>query len=291
MNKSIGIENYLTRMGHTKQTIKSYMYAIKNFLQSNTEADIYKYKDILNYINEKVKDLSNSDTKNAILAAVKKYYDFLIDIGLRNDHPCRTLILSKRRNKDIIHQDLFTTAELEMLMEREERYEILKLKNQTMISMLIYQGITAGEVTNIKLSNIDLDNGTIYIKGSSKIASRHLELMPRQFKIIDRYINETRKKIISTKTDKLLVGKLGRPLTVDDVNYMVSTYKPLFPDRNLNALTIRMSVISNWLNEKRLPLEQVQLMAGHKWISATVRYRFTPIEELREMINRFHPLR
>ncbi|MFZ4400469.1 MAG: tyrosine-type recombinase/integrase [Bacteroidales bacterium] len=291
MNKSIGIENYLTRMGHTKQTIKSYMYAIKNFLQSNPEADIYKYKDILNYINEKVKDLSNSDTKNAILAAVKKYYDFLIDIGLRNDHPCRTLILSKRRNKDIIHQDLFTTAELEMLMEREERYEILKLKNQTMISMLIYQGITAGEVTNIKLSNIDLDNGTIYIKGSSKIASRHLELMPRQFKIIDRYINETRKKLISTKTDKLLVGKLGTPLTVDDVNYMVSTYKPLFSDRNLNALTIRMSVISNWLNEKRLPLEQVQLMSGHKWISATVRYRFTPIEEQREMINRFHPLR
>jgi site-specific recombinase XerD len=189
------------------------MYAIKNFLQSNPEADIYKYKDILNYINEKVKDLSNSDTKNAILAAVKKYYDFLIDIGLRNDHPCRTLILSKRRNKDIIHQDLFTTAELEMLMEREERYEILKLKNQTMISMLIYQGITAGEVTNIKLSNIDLDNGTIYIKGSSKIASRHLELMPRQFKIIDRYINETRKKLISTKTDKLLVGKLETPIT------------------------------------------------------------------------------
>ncbi len=103
-------------------------------------------------------------------------------------------------------------------------------------------------------------------------------------------INETRKKLISTKTDKLLVGKLGRPLTVDDVNYMVSTYKPLFPDRNLNALTIRMSVISNWLNEKHFPLEQVQLMAGHRWISTTARYRYTPIEEQREMINRFHPL-
>jgi len=87
-----------------------------------------------------------------------------------------------------------------------------------------------------------------------------------------------------------LEGKLGTPLTVDDVNYMVSTYKPLFPDRNLNALTIRMSVISNWLNEKHFPLEQVQLMAGHRWISTTARYRYTPIEEQREMINRFHPL-
>ncbi|MCX6232929.1 MAG: site-specific integrase [Bacteroidetes bacterium] len=291
MNKSNEIENYLSHMGHTKQTIKSYMYAIKNFLQSNPEAEIYKYKDILNYLNEKVKDFSNSDIKNGILAAVKKYYDFLIDIGLRNDHPCKTLILSKRRNRDIIHQDLFTTAELEMLMEREERYEILKLKSRTLISILIYQGITAGEVANIKVSNVDLDNGTLYIKGTGKTTSRHLELIPKQYRIIDRYINETRKKLISTKTDRLLVGKLGTPVTVDDVNYMVSTYKSLFPDRNLNALTIRMSVISNWLNEKRLPLEQVQLMAGHRWISATIRYRYTPLEEQREMINKFHPLR
>ena len=290
MKKIVDIENYLYRMGHTKQTVRSYLYAITNFLQSNPEADNYRYKDILNYMTEKLVNYSNSDTQNSILAGIKKYYDFLIDIGTRNDHPCKTLILNKRRNKDIIHQDLFTIAELEMLMNREERYEILKLKNQTLISFLIYQGLTAGEVANLKLSNIDLDNGTLFVKGSRKIASRHLELMPKQYRIIDRYINETRKGLISTETNNLLVGKLGTPITVDDVNYIVSTFKPLFPDRNLNTLTIRMSVISNWLNEKRIPLEQVQLIAGHRWISATARYRFTPMEEQREMINRFHPL-
>lgn len=290
MKKIVDIENYLYRMGHTKQTVRSYLYAITNFLQSNPEADNYRYKDILNYMTEKLVNYSNSDTQNSILAGIKKYYDFLIDIGIRNDHPCKTLILNKRRNKDIIHQDLFTTAELELLMSREERYEILKLKNQTLISLLIYQGLTAGEVVNLKLSNIDLDNGTLFVKGSRKIASRQLELMPRQYRIIDKYIKETRKELISRETNNLLVGKLGTPITVDDVNYIVSTFKPLFPDRNLNTLTIRMSVISNWLNEKHFPLEQVQLMAGHKWISATARYLFTPIKEQREMINRFHPL-
>ncbi len=37
-------------------------------------------------------------------------------------------------------------------------------------------------------------------------------------------------------------------------------------------------------------MEQVQLMAGHKWISATERYRYAPLEEQRELINKFHPL-
>ena len=103
MNNLAEIENYLYRMGHTRQTIRSYMYAITNFLNTNPEADNYRYRDVLHYITEKVKDYGNSDTKNGILGAVKKYYDFLIDIGLRNDHPCKALILSKRKNKDIIH--------------------------------------------------------------------------------------------------------------------------------------------------------------------------------------------
>ena len=240
---------------------------------------------------DKKKDYQNSDSKSSILGAVKKYYDFLIDSGFRNDHPCKTLVLNKSRNKDVIHEDLFTCSELELLMERDERYEILRLKNQTLISILIYQGLTAGEVVNLKLRAIDLDNGTIYVKGSKKITSRHLELVPRQYRIIDKYINEIRKKLVISDTDKLLVGKLGTPITVDDVNYIVSTFKYLFPDRNLNAKTIRLSVISNWLNEKHIPMEQVQLMAGHKWISTTEKYKLVPIQEQRELINRFHPIK
>ncbi|MFA6924708.1 MAG: tyrosine-type recombinase/integrase [Bacteroidales bacterium] len=291
MNELAEIENYIYRMGHSKQTARSYMYAIRNFLNSNPDAKNYRYKDVLNYMSEKVRDYKNSDTKNGILGAVKKYYDFLVDIGLRNDHPCRALILRKRKNKDIIHQDLFSSAELEMLMNREERYEKLRLKNQTLISILIYQGLTVGEMINLKINNIDFDNGTIYIKASRKFASRHLELVPKQFRIIERYARESRENLLKCETEKLLIGMRGNPITVEDINYVVETFKPLFPDRNLNPMTVRMSVIANWLNEKRIPLEQVQLMAGHKWISATARFRFTPIEEQRELINKFHPLK
>lgn len=74
------------------------------------------------------------------------------------------------------------------------------------------------------------------------------------------------------------------------MNYLVSTYKPLFPNRNLNPQTIRQSVISNWMNEKKLLLEQVQLMAGHKWFSSTVKYRQHNIEEQRGLMNKWFPL-
>ena len=102
-------------------------------------------------------------------------------------------------------------------------------------------------------------------------------------------IKEGRKKLLREETDAFILGKLGNRITVDDVHYITSTFKPLFPDRKLSPLTIRQSVIANWLNEKKIPLEQVQLMAGQKWISTTVRYRQTSIEEQREMMNKWFP--
>lgn len=221
---------------------------------------------------------------------MKKYFDYLVEIGLRDDHPCKTFYFKSRHRREVIHQDLFSSQELELLLERENRYTDLKLKNQALISLLIYQGVTAGEATKVKVQHVDFDKGLIFIKSSRKVAQRHLEIHPKQYRILDRYINECRPRLKSMDTDILILGKLGTPIKADDIHYAVSTMKGLFPDRNLNPQTIRQSVIANWLNEKKIPLEQVQLMSGQKWISTTVKYRQNNLEEQREMMNRWFPL-
>jgi hypothetical protein len=48
-----------------------------------------------------------------------------------------------------------------------------------------------------------------------------------------------------TKTDKLLLNKLGKPISVDDVHAVIDQLKALFHDRKHNPKTIRMSVICN----------------------------------------------
>lgn len=293
MKTELTFEQYLTQQGHTKQTIKSYVYEAGFFLESNPKAAKYTYKDILDYFATDGKQFKNKNYRTTILASIKRYYDYLVEIGQRNDHPCRRLFFKRgKRSQQVILNDLFSSEELEQLMHREERYEALKLKNQVLVSLLIYQGLTPGEIVGLKVSNIDLDAGTVFLKGNKKISKRHLELIPKQYRLFDRYLNESRPSLKQKglKTDAFILGKLGTPITVDDVNYIIETAKPLFPDRNLNPKTIRASVIANWLNEKKIPLEQAQLLAGHKWISTTVAYRHTSVDKQREMINKFHPL-
>lgn len=283
-------EQYLIKRGYTKETVKTYSFQVTPYMEAYPELNGFTFKDVKESLSEFLKNIKNQNYKNTILCSIKKYYDYLMETGQRNDHPCRTMRFKAIRKKGVVHSDLFTSAELELLMERHERFPALRKRNQVIVSLLIYQGLQIQEIANLKVKHIHLDEGRIYVKESKSGSRRHLEMHPKQYKIFESYIHESRKDLMKTETEFLILGIRGLPITKDDVHYVIQTMKPYFPDRNLTPDAIRQSVISNWINEKRFPLEQVQLMAGHRWVSTTAKYRQTPQDEKRLIINRLHPL-
>lgn len=290
MDKDITFKEYLFQLGHTVSTMKSYLFAISIFERDNPNSKNYNYKQIVHYLSTKSRPNFNNATKIYLLSGVKKYYDYLIEIGERSDHPCRSLHIRNLRKRSVIFQDLFSSEELQLLLNRKERYSVLQQRNQLISTLLIYQGLTSSEIRNINVSQIDFDRETIFIKGSRKNTQRHLSLINEQPVLFHKYILEGRKNLKRDETKAFILGKLGSRISIDDIHYLIHTFKPLFPDKNLTPSLIRQSVITNWLNEFKYPLEQVQLMSGQKWISSTARYRHSPIEAQRKIMNEFHPL-
>jgi integrase/recombinase XerD len=267
---------------YTVQTITSYCYVINKLKERYPECDNAKYKDILRYTaTYKVRGYRD-------LAALKKYYDYLIDIDVREDHPCKQLVI-KHPSKGVQFQDLFTIQELELLLKRENRYSLLEFRNKSIISLLIYQGLTPANIANLRLKDIDLEDGTIYIKQTPKIRKRVLFIKDKQFNYLQKYLKKERKAIINNDEEALFITSKGKALTVDTLNKMLRALKPLFPDKNLNAKSIRQSVISNWINRERFSIEDVQTMSGQKWLSSTVKYKRTDLEKEIEKINKFFP--
>jgi len=285
----ISLENYLNQILSAK-TAESYLYTINHFLKTNPKAKRYKYKDVVTYMDEVTKKQNNVQYRIRILSAIKKYYDYLITAGLRTDHPCKSLTIKKNHNSAIQVQDLFSIEELQLLLQRENRYWFLEMRNHVLISLLVYQGLTSDEIVRLELKDVDLDNGTIYIKASKNLNSRTLELTPKQMIPIKSYIDEVRPKMLMCKTEKLILNKLGKPISIDGVHSIFDQFKGIFPDRKLNPQTIRMSVICNWLNEKKLPLEKVQELAGHKWPGTTEKYFKVDVNAERELINQYFPI-
>lgn len=282
------LEEFLLQ-DYSKKTVESYLFAINHFLKMNPRAKRYKYQDILGYMDGISEKQPNSKYRVVILSAIKKYYDYLVVSGYRIDHPCKRLNIKVSSNQAIQVQDLFSSEELQMLMNRENRYWFLQDRNSVLINLLIFQGLTSDEIARLDVKDVDLDNGTIYIKASKNLNRRTLELNPKQMIPLAKYINAVRDEMLMCKTEKLILTKLGKPISVDGIHSIFDQLKVLFPDRKLNPQTIRMSVISNWLNEKKISLEHVQELAGHKWPGTTEKYiRANSLEEV-ELINKFFP--
>jgi site-specific recombinase XerD len=283
------IEDYLTER-YTKGTAKRYLRDIKIYTTEMPGHKIATYSEIMEYIGRLRKKYDNPETIKTILHGIKKYYAWLVATGQRTDHPCKFLNIKDKTSKAVQLQDLFTSDELELLLERKERYTSLKIRNQVILGLLIYQGITTGELTRIELKDIDTETGEIYIKASSKQNSRTLKLKPKQVLPLYRYINEIRPTLLRNASENLIINKLGNAETGEQISYLISTFKYLFPDRNLNPKTIRQSVITNLLKAGN-DLRVVQVFAGHRYPSATEQYKQTNVDKLKKMVEKYHPLK
>jgi integrase/recombinase XerD len=277
---------------YTQKTTKAYEREIDIFLGNYPQANKALYKDLINYIGTLRNRYSNAKTINRILASIKSYYDFLSYTGKRKDNPSKAIRLRDKQSRDIQLQDLFTTEELESLLNRKERYNALEYRNKVLMSLLIYQALKPTEIANITLDEINLHQATIYIKGSSKNNSRELTLKPNQILLFHQYQGEIRPKLLKqNQSDFFIIGHRGTPMSGEDITKHVKrSFKGLYNPRNINCQTIRQSVVTNLLKAGN-DLRIVQVFAGHKYPSTTERYKQTNVEALRTAIAQYHPIR
>jgi len=277
---------------YTSATAKAYEREINIFLANYHGANKAVYKDLVNYLGILRKRYSNSKTINRILASIKAYYEFLSYTEQRKDNPAKNIRLRDKQNRDIQLQDLFAPEELETLLKREERYNKLELRNKVLMSLLIYQALYPNELEALKINDINLHQGTVKIKATPKTNGRELSLKPTQIMLFYQYLFEIRPKLLNgNESDYLLIGERGKPMKAEDITkHIKRVCKNRFKDRNINAQTIRQSVITNLLKSGN-DLRIVQTFAGHKYPSTTERYKQTHVEQLKQAIQIHHPIK
>nr|WP_315174455.1 tyrosine-type recombinase/integrase [uncultured Flavobacterium sp.] len=266
-----------------KSTAKSYLYEINKYNLLNRNTATYDYKKVMEYVEKLRKNyLSSSITR--IIAALKRYYDYLIETGIRKDNPARNIKLRDAKQNPIQLQDLFSEKELQTLLEpRKERYLILTKRNQIIMSLLVNQAIKVGEIIQLKTEDINLEKAQINITGTTQTNNRILPLKAEQILLFYNYL-ENRNHL----SNYFLLNKLNSPITQDDINYLISTYQKEFA-KKLTSITIRQSVITNLLT-KGNDLRMVQEFAGHKQLDTTEKYKQTGIKALQNAIEKHHPI-
>ncbi|NOQ26251.1 MAG: tyrosine-type recombinase/integrase [Bacteroidales bacterium] len=290
-SKTGSINDYL-KENYSKTSITGYLWIIDRFKQYTQNHETASYQDILNYISYLRKKQLHPKTIRNNLFAIKIYYRYLISIGKRTDHPANDLYLQDKINRSIDVENLYTKKQLEEFYKdyKPKRKELLQ-RDKTIISLLIYQALTVLEISQLEINNLDLEKGLIHIKANAKNNSRTLNLESSQIMLMHNYINQYRKKLLkqnqNKETEALILSLVGTRIAHHSIsrqlNYKREKHERLLP------LKIRQSVIANLLKSGN-DLRIVQVFAGHRRAASTEEYKQTGLEELKNAINKYHPL-
>lgn len=284
------LENYL-HQHYSSGTVKAYNREIAIYLSNYPGAATAGYKDLIQYIGLLRNRYSKASTLSRIVSSIKVYYDYLCQEAIRDDNPARAIRLKDKQSRDIQLQDLFTAGELESLLNRQERYANLDCRNRVLMSLLIYQGLRPREMEGLCIQDINVTTGNVYVKSTAKTSARTLPLKPNQVLLFYEYIHEIRNKLLNGKSlNSLLIGVRGTAMKAGDITKHVKrSFKGFYPGRKVNAQTIRQSTLTNLFSQGH-DISLVQVFAGHKYPSATQRYRQAEVETLKAAVQKYHPL-
>jgi integrase/recombinase XerD len=284
--------NEYLQQHYSKKTAIAYQREIEIYISSNRKAEKYTYSEIINHIGILRIKYTNSKTINRILSSIKAYYNYLCFIEVRKDNPTKSIRLRDKQSRDIQLQDLFTTEELEALLTaKKERYTNLDYRNKVLMSLLIYQALKPNETEALECDEINLEEASIYIKSSSKNNSRTLALKANQILMFKKYLEEIRPKLVQeNETKAFIIGQRKGPMSAQDISKHIKRNYNIYPPRKVTALSIRQSVIANLLKQHN-DLRIVQVFAGHKYPSATEKYRQNNVEALQTALQQYHPMR
>ena len=308
-----GFEEYLQEEGFKSETIYQHRKYASYFLawlaDTNIALEQVSYSEILDFTDHLKKDNSISHV-NRIMLAIRYYFNWLqyekalsFGEGLGGAYNPAAGISLKGNIRTIPH-DLLSKEELEALYESYAVKDERTHRNKVMIGLLVYQALTREELQTLRPENLKLREGKISIPATGKQNGRILNLQPFQIIDLQEYLLIIRPKILAERMDERSGRKPDKYQAIADIqrlfvsmnscedikstllhlNYALRKLSPKYK----HARQIRQSVITEWLKEK--DLRTVQYMAGHRYVSSTERYQSNNLEDLKEALDKYHPL-
>lgn len=292
-------KEYLKSKGYASKTIKSRILIIGIYQEwldkEGLEASEITYNDLLLYMKECQRKGRSQRTIQHYMGVVKLFYNHLIETQQIAINPAADIEIKGVKRK-VIYK-VYEPYKLNEIYNSYKDESLSGRRNKVMLGLLIYQGLKTEELGKLEVSDIKLREGKIEVPGSRKSNYRIMQLESCQMMDIYDYVNNVRQELIKEtpkgrgkadlNTNQLFIGSGGSSSSFS--NYTGQLMKGLrakYPDLQ-NAKQIRASVITKWL--KVYNLREVQVLAGHRYISTTESYQQNDMEGLQEELNQYHP--
>ena len=274
----MSFETYLKKRQVGATSIKLYKRSesiYNNFLETHhiraTEAS---YSDVLHFVKTIQETMTDRQVRD-VLCGIRHYYQYLKTQDQSIINPASGLYLKKRKQR--IAHDLLSEEQLEELYQSfEPKDRLYKL----LLGLLIYQGLTTGEIQALRREDVEFKAGRILVPSSQRSNSRYLKLEAIQVYELQEYMRASNKApsdYLLHRTSRTFYHHFKKlTKTLSKHSYYRDTQQ------------LRQSRIAIWTVQ--YDLRYAQYLSGHKYVSSTERYDQRSLQELSEELKKRHPL-
>jgi len=276
--------------GYSANTLDAYMRDVDKLFRylAVEQVDVLDVKlEDLEHFAAFISDLGIGPRSLArILSGVRQFYRFLVIDGYLEVDP--TELLESPKQPDHL-PEVLSTAEVDLLEQAIDLSKWEGHRNRAIIEVLFSCGLRVSELTNLKLSNLYIEEQYIRVIGKGS-KERLVPISPRALDELNYWFADRNvMKIKPGEEDYVFLNRRGQHLTRTMILIMIKRYAvEAGIKKTISPHTLRHSFATSLL-EGGADLRAIQAMLGHESIGTTEIYTHIDTSTLRQEILEHHP--
>ncbi len=248
------------------------------------------YKQLMDFIGYLQQENKSKHHINRTLQSISHYYRFKKLPNIAQTTRLRGITRTKPQN-------LLTEKELNNIYEHFEAPPCTGYyyhSDKLILGLIIYQALDMKEFLNIEINHLQLEKGQIYIGRNKNKQRRIIPLKAKQILALNNFVKQIRPTLITQASEKLFAPQ------ADNYSKLHWQFKQLSRKVKQQAKEktepeicklsqLRHSRIALWTAEHGLL--KTRHLAGFKRVSSVERYRSANLKDLKEQVEKYHPLK
>ena len=263
VDASSGFKNFLKEKGHSTSTIVAYGKDIEqlvSFLGELQKHDVHNVskEDIEAFLAKMNKDGYTPKSISRKINSTRTFYRFLKINEYVTDDPS---LLVAHPKYQLAPPRILTPTEYRALRDAARN----DARMSAIIELLLQTGIRIGELTSLKLS--DIQKESLHVPSMEKHAERTVPLNKRAQEALKRYLDVRPK----ATEDHLFITKSGKPFLIRNIRTSVERYFRLAEIKHAKVNDLRHTFVAHHLKHGASIILLSKIL-GHKRLSTTERY-------------------
>ncbi len=198
--------------------------------------------------------------------------------------------LETPRKVKALPRGVLSVEEVEKVFAQFNVDEPLGLRDRAIFEVFYSSGIRRGELSNLKIFDVDAQRGVLFIKQGKGWKDRTVPVGERALAWLEKYLREVRPSLVVPPDEGILfLSNDGHALTPDTLTDMGAAYINAANVGKMGSCHVFRHTMATLMLEGGADIRFIQQMLGHENLNTTEIYTRVSIRKLQEVFRETHP--